>query len=134
MSLKPNPDRTGHETRYTRDHEWVRLDGDSVTVGITEHAQEQLGDLVFVELPEVGREVETADAIAVVESVKAASDVYAPLAGKVTEANQAVVDDPSVVNSDPEGEGWMFRLELSDPDMFETLLDEAAYREYLETL
>ncbi len=134
MSLKPNPDRTGHETRYTRDHEWVRRDGDIVTVGITEHAQEQLGDLVFVELPEIGREVETADALAVVESVKAASDVYAPLAGKVTETNQAIVDDPSVVNSDPEGEGWMFRLELSDPDMFDTLLDEAGYREYLETL
>ncbi|HEY6430748.1 MAG TPA: glycine cleavage system protein GcvH [Acetobacteraceae bacterium] len=134
MSLKPNPDRTGHETRYTRDHEWVRLDGDTVTVGITEHAQEQLGDLVFVELPEIGREVETADALAVVESVKAASDVYAPLAGKVIETNQAIVDDPSVVNSDPEGEGWMFRLELSDPDMFETLLDEAGYREHLESL
>ncbi len=134
MSLKPNPDRTGHETRYTRDHEWVRLDGDIVTVGITEHAQEQLGDLVFVELPEVGREVEAADALAVVESVKAASDVYAPLAGKVIETNQAIVDDPAVVNSDPEGEGWMFRLELSDPDMFDTLLDEAGYREYLESL
>jgi len=134
MSLKPNPDRTGHETRYTRDHEWVRLDGDIVTIGITEHAQEQLGDLVFVELPEVGREVEAADAIAVVESVKAASDVFAPLAGKVVEINQAVVDDPAVVNSEPEGDGWMFKLELSDPDMFDTLLDEAAYREFLETL
>lgn len=134
MSLKPNPDRTGHETRYTRDHEWVRLDGDIVTVGITEHAQEQLGDLVFVELPEVGREVEVSDAVAVVESVKAASDVYAPLAGKVIEVNQAVVDDPSVINSDPDGEGWMFRLELSDPEMFDTLLDEAGYREVLESL
>jgi glycine cleavage system H protein len=134
MSLKPNPDRTGHETRYTRDHEWVRLDGDIVTVGITEHAQEQLGDLVFVELPEVGREVEVSDAVAVVESVKAASDVYAPLAGKVVEVNQAVIDDPSVINSDPGGEGWMFRLELSDPEMFDTLLDEAGYREVLESL
>jgi glycine cleavage system H protein len=134
MSLRPTVDRSGHETRYTREHEWVRLDGDIATIGITEHAQEQLGDLVFIELPEVGRDVEVSDAIAVVESVKAASDVYAPLAGKVVEINQAVVEDPSLVNSEPEGDGWMFKLELSDPEMFDTLLDEAGYREYLETL
>ncbi|HEX5326684.1 MAG TPA: glycine cleavage system protein GcvH [Acetobacteraceae bacterium] len=134
MSLKPNPGRTGHETRYTRDHEWVRLDGDIVTVGITDHAQEQLGDLVFVELPEVDREVEAADAIAVVESVKAASDVYAPLGGKVVEINQAVIDDPSVVNAEAESEGWLFKLELADSGSFDELMDEAAYREYLETL
>lgn len=134
MARKPQSDRTNLETRYTKEHEWVRLEGDIVTVGITEHAQEQLGDLVFVELPEVGRDVETADAIAVVESVKAASDVYAPLAGKIVEANQAVVEDPSLVNSEPESEGWLFKIELSDSDMFDELMDEAAYREFLETL
>jgi glycine cleavage system H protein len=132
MSL--TPDRTGQETRYTKDHEWVRMDGDIVTVGITDHAQEQLGDLVFVELPEVGREVEAADAVAVVESVKAASDVYAPLAGKIVAANQAVVEDPSLVNTEAENDGWLFKLELSDPEMFDELLDEAAYHEYLESL
>lgn len=134
MSLKPNPDRTGLETRYTRDHEWVRLDGDIVTVGITEHAQEQLGDLVFIELPEVGREVEAADAVAVVESVKAASDVFAPLAGKIVEVNQGVVDDPSLVNAEAESDGWLFKIELSDPETFLELMDEAGYREFLETL
>jgi glycine cleavage system H protein len=130
MSLKPDP--AGGETRYTKEHEWVRLDGDVATVGITDHAQEQLGDLVFVELPEVGREVEAADAVAVVESVKAASDVYAPLTGKVVDVNQAVVDDPSLVNTEAEGDGWLFRLELADPEMFDELLDEAGYREFLE--
>ncbi len=134
MAARPSPNRSGQETRYTRDHEWVRREDDIVTVGITEHAQEQLGDLVFVELPEVDREVEEADAVAVVESVKAAADVYAPLAGKVVEINQAVVDDPSLVNSEPETDGWLFKLELSDPDRYEDLLDEAGYREYLETL
>jgi len=134
MATKPDPDRSNLETRYTKDHEWVRLDGEIVTVGITEHAQEQLGDLVFVELPEVGREVEPGDAVAVVESVKAAADVFAPLAGKVTEINQAVVDDPSVVNGEPESDGWMFKLELSEPETFDDLLDEAGYREFLETL
>ncbi len=134
MSLKPDPNRTNLETRFTKDHEWVRLDGDIAIIGITEHAQEQLGDLVFVELPEVGREVEPGDACAVVESVKAAADVFAPLAGKVVEINQAVVDDPSVVNAEPESDGWMFKLELSEPETFDDLLDEAGYREFLETL
>ncbi len=134
MALEPDPDSGKLETRYTKDHEWVRLDGDIVIVGITEHAQEQLGDLVFVELPELGREVEPGDACAVVESVKAAADVFAPLAGKVVAINQAVVDDPSLVNNEPQGDGWMFRLELSDPPRFEDLLDEAGYREFLESL
>ncbi|MGH7153840.1 MAG: glycine cleavage system protein GcvH [Acetobacteraceae bacterium] len=134
MARKPPADRTNLETRFTKDHEWVRIEGDIVTVGITDHAQEQLGDLVFVELPEVGREVETADAIAVVESVKAASDVYAPLSGKVVEANQAVVEDPSLVNTEPESKGWLFKLELSDSAAFDDFMDEAAYREFLETL
>jgi glycine cleavage system H protein len=124
----------GSDTRYTKDHEWVRLDGDIVTIGITDHAQEALGDVVFVELPELERTVEAAEACAVVESVKAASDVYAPLAGKVVERNETIVDDPALVNSDPAGEGWFFRLELADPASFDTLLDEAAYNEFLETL
>src|SRR5580698_9094235 len=123
----------GSDTRYTKDHEWVRLDGDIVTIGITDHAQEALGDVVFVELPELERTVEAAEACAVVESVKAASDVYAPLAGKVVERNETIVDDPALVNSDPAGEDWFFRLELADPASFDTLLDEAAYNEFLET-
>ena len=122
------------DKRYTKDHEWVVLDGDIATVGITDHAQEQLGDLVHVELPEPERAVVEAEACAVVESVKAASDVYAPLAGKVVEINETIVEDPSIVNSDAEGEGWFFRLELDDPESFETLMDQDAYDEYLETL
>ena len=124
-----NPDK-----RYTKEHEWVTLDGDIATIGITDHAQEQLGDVVFVELPELNREVVAGEACAVVESVKAASDLYAPLSGKVVETNQAIVDDPALVNSDAEGEGWFFRLEIDDTDAFEALLDEDAYSEYLETL
>jgi glycine cleavage system H protein len=122
------------DKRYTRDHEWVTLDGDIATVGVTDHAQEQLGELVFVELPDPERVVAAAEACAVVESVKAASDVYAPLAGKVVEINETIVDDPSIVNSDAEGEGWFFRLELDDPATFEELLDQDAYDEFLETL
>jgi glycine cleavage system H protein len=122
------------DTRYTRDHEWVRLDGDIATVGITDHAQEALGDVVFVELPEVDRMVEASEACAVVESVKAASDIYAPLAGRVVETNQTIVDEPALVNSDAMGEGWFFRLEIDDAEAFNALLDEAAYTEFLETL
>jgi glycine cleavage system H protein len=122
------------DKRYTKDHEWVVLDGDIATIGITDHAQEQLGDLVHVELPELERAVAEAEACAVVESVKAASDVYAPLAGKVVEINETIVDDPSIVNSDAEGEGWFFRLELDDPESFETLMDQDAYDEFVETL
>ncbi len=115
------------ETRFTKDHEWVRLDGDIATVGITDHAQQALGDLVFVELPEPGCEVAEAEAVAVVESVKAASDVYAPLPGRVTEVNPALAEDPALVNRDPAGEGWFFRLELADAAGFGALLDQAAY-------
>jgi glycine cleavage system H protein len=122
------------DKRYTKDHEWVVLDGDIATVGITDHAQEQLGDLVHIELPDLERVVAEAEACAVVESVKAASDVYAPLSGKVVEINETITEDPSIVNSDAEGEGWFFRLELDDPDSFEALLDQDAYDEYLETL
>jgi glycine cleavage system H protein len=122
------------DTRFTRDHEWIRLDGDIATVGITDHAQEALGDVVFIELPEVDRTVEAGEACAVVESVKAASDLYAPLAGRVVETNQAIVDEPALVNSDAQGEGWFFRLEIDDAAAFNALLDEAGYTEFLETL
>ncbi len=119
--------------RFTEDHEWVRLDGDIATVGITDHAQEALGDLVFVDLPEPGRAIEKAETVAVVESVKAASDVYAPLSGEVTEANAAIVDDPALVNRDPAGEGWFFRMKVSDPSAVEAMMDEAAYATFVDT-
>jgi glycine cleavage system H protein len=122
------------DKRYTKDHEWVLLDGDIATVGITDHAQEQLGDLVHVELPDLERAVTEGETCAVVESVKAAADVFAPLAGKVVEVNETVVEDPSIVNSDAEGEGWFFRIELDDTDSFEMLMDQDAYDEFLETL
>jgi len=122
------------DIRYTKEHEWVRMDGDIATVGITDYAQEALGDVVFVELPEIGRNVTADEACAVVESVKAASDVYAPLTGKVVETNQTIIDDPSIVNTDAEGEGWFFRIELDDVEAYDALMDETAYTEYLETL
>jgi glycine cleavage system H protein len=122
------------DKRYTKEHEWVQLDGDIATIGITDHAQEQLGDLVHLELPELEREVVEGETVAVVESVKAASDIFAPLSGKVVEINETITEDPSIVNSDAEGEGWFFRLELDDPESFETLMDQDAYDEYLETL
>lgn len=122
------------DLRFTKEHEWVRLDDGIATVGITDHAQEALGDVVFVDLPEPGRAVDEGEACAVVESVKAASDVYAPLAGKVVEINQAIIDDPALVNRDSAGEGWFFRIELSDTDSFDALLDEEGYRSFLETL
>jgi glycine cleavage system H protein len=122
------------DKRYTKEHEWIQLDGDIATVGITDHAQEQLGDLVHVELPELERAVAEGETVAVVESVKAASDIFAPLAGKVVEINETIGEDPSIVNSDAEGEGWFFRLELDDTDAFEGLMDQDAYDEYLETL
>jgi glycine cleavage system H protein len=122
------------DKRYTKEHEWVVLDGDIATVGITDHAQEQLGDLVHIELPELERTVAEGESCAVVESVKAASDIYAPLAGKVVEINETIVEDPSIVNSDAEGEGWFFRIELDDTAAFEQLLDQEGYDEFLETL
>jgi len=121
-------------TRYTKDHEWVRLDGYVATVGITEHAQEALGDIVFIELPEVGREVEPGDACAVVESVKAASEVMAPLAGKVIETNATIVEEPALVNREAEGDGWFFKLEIADSEAFDELMDETEYTAFLETL
>lgn len=120
---------------YSKDHEWVALEADGlVTVGITDHAQAALGDIVFVELPEPGRNVAKNEACAVVESVKAASDVYAPLSGTVAAVNQAIVDEPGKVNAAPEGEGWFFKLRLEDPGALKDLLDRAAYDEYLRGL
>ena len=118
---------------YTKDHEWVRLDGSIATIGITGHAQEALGDVVFVELPDVGRAVDAGEACAVVESVKAASDVYAPLSGTVTAANQAIVDDPAKVNADATGDGWFFKLEVSNTDQYEDLMSEDEYNAFVET-
>ncbi len=114
--------------KYTKDHEWVRIEGDIATVGITAHAATQLGDLVFVELPEVGKEFARGDNAAVVESVKAASDVYAPLSGEIAEINDAIVEDPAHVNADPANAGWFFKLKLNDPAEAEELLDEDAYK------
>jgi len=113
--------------RFTDEHEWLRLDGDVATVGITAHAAEQLGDLVFIELPKVGAKLTKGEAAAVVESVKAASDVYAPLSGEVTEVNEAAVADPASVGTDPQGGGWLYRLKLDDPSAMDGLMDEAAY-------
>ncbi len=119
---------------FTREHEWVRVEGDTATVGISNHAQEALGDIVFAEVPDAGRRVSKGQEAAVVESVKAASDVYAPISGEVTEGNQAVADDPSLVNSDPEGEGWFFKIKLDNPGELDGLMDEGAYREWIKTL
>ena len=119
---------------FTKEHEWIRVEGDTATVGISNHAQEQLGDIVFAEVPEAGKQLSKGAEAAVVESVKAASDVYAPVSGEVTEGNSAVADDPALVNSDPEGEGWFFKLKLSDPGELDGLMDEAAYQEFLASL
>lgn len=119
---------------FTEDHEWVDVDGDIATVGITEYAQEQLGDIVFVEVPEEGKDVAKGDDAAVVESVKAASDVYAPVSGTVIEGNAALVDDPALVNSSPEEDGWFFKLTLADAAELEGLMDEAAYKAFVEKL
>ena len=117
--------------KFTSDHEWLKLEGDIATIGITIHAAEQLGDLVFVELPEVGSELTRDGNAATVESVKAASDVYCPLDGEVTEVNQTIVDDPAIVNSDPQGAGWFFKLKLKNPSDADGLLDESAYKDLI---
>ena len=119
---------------FTREHEWIRVDGDVATVGISNHAQEALGDIVFAEVPAAGRMLSKGDDAAVVESVKAASDVYAPVGGEVVEGNAALADDPSLINRDPEGEGWFFKLKLSDPSELDGLMSEADYREWVKTL
>jgi glycine cleavage system H protein len=119
---------------FTREHEWIRVEGDTATIGISNHAQEQLGDIVFAEVPEAGRRLSKGEEAAVVESVKAASDVYAPVSGEVIEGNPAVADDPALINSDPEDTGWFFKLKLADPGELEGLMDEAAYRDWVKTL
>jgi glycine cleavage system H protein len=118
--------------RFTKDHEWVRLEGDLAVVGITDYAQSQLGDVVYVELPEIGRRVEQGKEAAVVESVKAASEVYAPVSGEVAEVNEGLAADPAMVNGDPMGEGWFLKLRLDDPKQLDSLMDEAAYKGLVE--
>ena len=119
-------------TLFTSDHEWLRIEGDVATVGITDYAQSQLGDVVYVELPEIGRRVEQGKEAAVVESVKAASEVYAPISGEVAEVNEALAADPAMVNADPMGEGWFLKLRLDDPKELDGLMDEAAYQRLVE--
>jgi len=115
---------------FTEDHEWIELDGEIATVGITEYAQSQLGDIVFVEVPEEGKEVAKGEDAAVVESVKAASDVYAPVSGTVIEGNAALEEDPALVNSDPEGDGWFFKMTLSDTSELDSLMNESTYADF----
>ena len=122
------------EVRYTDQHEWVRLDGDEATIGITKYAAEQLGDVVYVELPEVGHKVGAGGEAAVVESVKAASEVYAPVGGEVTTSNAVLADDPAKVNADPEGDGWFFKLKLTDKNEFAKLMTSAQYEEFVKGL
>lgn len=122
------------ETRYTKDHEYVRLEGDVAVIGITDYAQSQLGDVVYVELPAVGKTVEQGKEAAVVESVKAASEVYAPLTGEVVEVNEDLEAAPATVNEDAEGKGWFVKLKLADPAQFEGLMTEADYKAFLETI
>lgn len=117
--------------KYTADHEWIRLEGQRATIGITDYAQDQLGDVVFVDLPTVGQEVKAGDNLAVVESVKSVSDVYAPLTGRVVEVNQALSDAPEIINQDPYGQGWIAVLELTDPDAVQGLMDGAAYAQHV---
>ena len=119
---------------FTEDHEWIDVDGETATVGITDYAQSQLGDIVFVEVPEEGRSVSKGDDAAVVESVKAASDVYAPVGGTVIEGNAALADNPALVNEDPEGEGWFFKLTLADTGELDSLMDETAYKDFVSKL
>jgi glycine cleavage system H protein len=118
--------------RFTRDHEWVRLDGGIATVGITEFAQKQLGDVVYVELPEVGRKVVGSEAVAVVESVKAASDVFSPVAGEVAEVNGDLVGQPALVNEDAEGKAWFFKLRVADAEALDGLMDRTAYEAFVQ--
>ena len=122
------------EVRYTKDHEWVRIEGATAVVGITDFAQGQLGDIVFVEVPAAGKELKAGGEAAVVESVKAASEVYAPLSGKVVEGNTALPDAPETVNQDPQGKGWFFKMTLSNPGEVTNLMDQAAYDKYVAEL
>ena len=118
-------------TKYSEDHEWISVDGDIGKVGITNHAQSLLGDIVFIELPEVGRTIEAGGEAGVIESVKAASDLFSPVTGKIVEINEALDSEPSLVNSDPSGNGWFFKIKLSDTDELDSLMDEASYKEMI---
>jgi len=120
--------------RYSKEHEWIRVEGEVATVGITQYAQEQLGDVVFVEVPQAGRKVAKGEACAVVESVKAASDIYAPVSGEVVEANAGLTDSPGDVNAEPMGKGWFFKLRLTNRGELNSLLDEAGYAAYVKNL
>jgi glycine cleavage system H protein len=120
--------------KYTEDHEWVLIEGDNATIGITEYAQNALGDIVFVEVPEAGTEFSQGDDAAVVESVKAASEVYAPISGEILEGNAALEDEPALVNTSPEGDGWFFKMTIGDAAELEDLMDEKAYKEFCEGL
>lgn len=122
------------QVRYTREHEWIKIDGDVGTVGITDYAQQQLGDVVFVELPEPGSQVRAGAEAAVVESVKAASEVYAPASGEVVAINEALAEEPAKVNADAAGSGWFFRIRIADPSELDGLLDQAAYKDYVAGL
>ena len=119
---------------FTGEHEWIKVEGDTATIGISTHAQEALGDIVFAEVPEAGKSLAKGDDAAVVESVKAASDVYAPVAGEVIEGNPALADDPALINRDPEGKGWFFKMTQADASELDGLMDEPAYREWVSTL
>jgi len=121
-------------TRYTKDHEYIRVEGDTGTVGITDYAQSQLGDVVFVELPAIGKALAKGAEAAVVESVKAASEIYAPVTGEVVAVNEVLGEEPGKVNEDATGDGWFLRIKISDPAELETLMDEAAYQDFLKTL
>ncbi len=121
-------------TKYTNEHEWVRVEGDVGTIGITSYAQEQLGDVVFVEVPAVGRKVAKGESVAVVESVKAASDIYAPVSGEVVESNAALADSPGDVNAEPTGKGWFFKIKLSNKAELDGLMDDAAYDAFVKSL
>ena len=120
------------ERKYSEEHEWIEIDGDIATVGITNHAQEQLGDVVFVELPEVGATLNKDDEAGVVESVKAASEVYAPIGGEITEVNEALTDNPGTVNEDAEGDGWFFKMTIADPGELKDLMSESEYKDFIE--
>ena len=120
------------EKKYTKEHEWVEIDGDIATVGITNHAQESLGDIVFIDLPTVGKEVKSNDEICVIESVKAASDIYAPIDGEVIEINNNLNDDASIVNQDPEKDGWIFKMKIADPNQYNNLMSLDEYLASLE--
>ncbi|MDC0413282.1 glycine cleavage system protein GcvH [Pelagibacteraceae bacterium] len=120
------------EVKYSKKHEWVSVDGDVGTVGITKHATEQLGDIVFAEIPDVGKALTSGGEAAVVESVKAASDVYTPVSGEITEGNPAIVEDPSLVNKDPEGNGWFFKIKITSPDELAALMNKADYDKFVK--